>query len=70
MDENQYRVTIWKIVAAAFSVLVVTIGACNVNQHYKIAELVAGGADPIKAQCAIYGVSSGNAAVCGAETVK
>ena len=70
MDENQYWVTIWKTVAATFSVLVMTVGGCSVSQQHKIAELVAGGADPIKAQCAIYGVQSGNAAVCGVVAAK
>ena len=36
------------------------------NQQFRIVDLVADGADPIAAQCAIYGVQSSNAAVCGA----
>ena len=70
MDENQYWATIWKTAAATLSVFIMTVGGCTVNQHYKIAELVAGGADPIKAQCAIYGVQSNNAAVCGSVAAK
>ena len=70
MDENQYWATIWKLAATAFSVVILTAGGCTAHQQYKIAELVAGGADPIKAQCAIYGINNGNAAVCGAAAVK
>jgi hypothetical protein len=47
-----------------------TIGGCTMHQQQKIAELVSGGADPIKAQCAIYGVLNSNAAVCGAAATK
>ena len=66
MDENQFWATIWKTAATAFSVLVVTVGGCSMNQQFRIVDLVADGADPIAAQCAIYGVESSNAAVCGA----
>lgn len=66
MEDNKYWVIIWKLVAASFIILTITVGACTIHQQIKITELVAGGADPIKAQCAIYGVLSSNAALCGA----
>lgn len=71
MDENQFWITIWKIVAAVVVTLILTVGGCTVNQQFKIAELVAGGADPLKAQCAIYGAgNTSNATICGVMATK
>lgn len=70
MDENQYWARIWTLVAASFCILTLTVGVCTLYQQHKIAELVAGGADPIKSQCAIDGVHTSNAAVCGVAATK
>ena len=70
MNENEYCVAIWRTAAAAFSVVVLTIGGCTVNQSNKIAELVKGGTDPIKAECAITGIASSNIWACVAVGMK
>jgi hypothetical protein len=66
MEENQFWLNVWRTVAAAFAALVLTIGGCTANQNRLVAEMVAAGADPIKAHCAIVGVQSISGAMCGA----
>ncbi len=67
-DDQKFWVNVWKIVAVCFCVLTLTIGGCYANQVRIISEMVEKGADPLKSECAIYGISSSNAAVCGALT--
>ena len=64
MDKNQFWVTIWKIIATAISVIVLTISGCIAHDTYRIAELIIHGADPTKASCAVSSFT--NPAICGA----
>jgi hypothetical protein len=64
MDENQYWVAVWKTVATAFCMFVLTIAGCTVNSNLAVKQAIKDGADPIKAGCAINGVNSENIAVC------
>ena len=65
MDDNVFFITMWKLTAAVITVLMLTVGSCTIHQQKKIADLITAGADPLGAQCAIYGVKSYNSAVCG-----
>ena len=65
MDDNVFFITMWKLVAVVVVVFILTTGSCTIHQQKKIADLIAAGADPLGAQCAIYGVKSYNSAVCG-----
>ncbi len=53
MDENQYWIALWRTIAAAFAVLVITIGACTANRQHLVAEAIKSGVDPTAAKCAI-----------------
>ena len=57
MDENQFWLSVWKLVAISFCVLTATIGGCTAQSNYLVARAVKDGADPIKASCAISSCS-------------
>ena len=52
MNENEFWVKFWKIIAVCFCVVVTTIGGCNVYEMNKIAEMVSRGETPLAASCA------------------
>ncbi|MCZ2113910.1 MAG: hypothetical protein LC131_08765 [Anaerolineae bacterium] len=66
MEDNRFLMNAWRTVAAAFAVLVLTIGGCSAYRSSLVADMVKAGADPIKAHCAIFGIGSNDAAMCGA----
>lgn len=64
MAENDFWIALWKLVAVVVCVLIATVGGCSIHKQSKVAELVKGGTDPIKASCGLGGVTSSNAAIC------
>ena len=71
MDENTFWISIWRAVAAAICVLVVSIGGCVAHGQHLVSMAINNGADPIKAGCAINGINgSTSAAICAAAAVK
>lgn len=68
MDENQFWIKIWSIIAICFCVLTLSISGCNINKHEKISEAVKQGSDPIAASCMFQ--RSNEDAVCIAYLMK
>jgi len=66
MENNLFLLNAWRIVAAAFAVLVLTIGGCSAYKSGVVADMVKAGADPIAAHCAIFGDVSSDAEMCSA----
>lgn len=65
MNEGEFWIQVWKIVAATFSVFLLTVGGCTSYQAHLVRDAIAAGTDPIKASCAINGIGgSATAAVC------
>lgn len=56
-DDNDVRV--WKIVATSVCVLIVSMGGCgsiiNIQDNNAMIKMVADGADPLDAKCAVKG---------------
>lgn len=67
MDENQFWATCWKTGGAVVAMMVLTAGGCTMYRHAQVTAMVAAGADPIKAQCA---VGPSNTAVCAVAAMK
>lgn len=54
MDENQYFVAIFKIIAASFCALVIAGAGCTANRHYQTRVLIENAnVSPIGAKCAM-----------------
>lgn len=54
MDQEQtFWLRIWQTISALAATGILTVGGCTVYETSKVAEMVAGGADPIAARCAI-----------------
>ena len=65
MDDNQFWVSIWKMVAVSFCVMVLAIAGCTVNNTRVVNEMTSRGADPIAAACAVNGAGErAQAAMC------
>lgn len=62
MDESEFWVKVWKIVAATFVALAVTIAGCTAHQVSTVERMTAAGANPLDAKCAVIG-SEGNECV-------
>lgn len=63
------RAIIWAI-AAGFSVFVGSIAGCTMQHTHTIAKMVEAGADPIAANCAVWGMGDGKAVICAATVEK
>lgn len=60
MDEEEAtKRTIIRSIAAAFCVLVLTIGGCSMQQNYVVQEAVSHGVDPVRVSCAFATDASG-----------
>ena len=55
MDEGEFWVKVWKIVAATVVALVVTFAGCTSHQVSTIERMTAAGANPLDAKCAVGG---------------
>ena len=64
MDESEFWVKVWKIVAATFVALVVTFAGCTSHQVSTIERMTAAGANPLDAKCAVF-----LSCLCGSERV-
>lgn len=53
MDENQYLINVWKVIAAGIVGLAAVIGGCVGHTDYRISEAIKSGADPISTYCAL-----------------
>lgn len=58
MNENEFWVAVWKVVAIAFVCAVASMSGCVAYQSEKASEMVKGGADPIDAGCSVGLLSS------------
>lgn len=65
MNENQLRISFWRLLAATVMVLTVSLASCSVVKHRIVAQMVKDGANPIDAYCAIQsGSQTGDATLC------
>lgn len=54
MDNDQiFWLRIWQTISALTAVGILMMGGCTCYETAKVAEMVAGGADPIAARCAL-----------------
>ena len=67
MDENAFWIAMLRTAGAAVAAISVAVAGCTMYGQARVTEMVTGGADPIKAYCAINGVQS---AACGAAAAK
>ena len=58
MDENQFWVNFWRTAAIALVAIVSVIAGCTANNTVAIKQMVADGANPIDAMCALNGYSN------------
>lgn len=66
MEENTFWLRLWQSLSVALVLVVLTVAGCNARQVTAIEKLVNGGADPVKAACAIQGSGSSPACVIAA----
>jgi len=55
MDEGEFWVKVWKIVALTFVAFSVTIAGCDAHQVRVIERMTAAGVNPLDAKCAVGG---------------
>lgn len=71
MNENEFWITVYKLIALVVCTLILIVGGCSIHQQAMVVELVKTGADPIKANCGIMGPQSSNtAAICAQVATK
>jgi len=58
MDENQFWVNFWRTAAIALVAIVSVMAGCTANNTAAIKQMVADGANPIDAMCALNGSSN------------
>lgn len=64
MKENEFWVKIWALVACGIIVTSLATEAGDAYSNYTMLQMVAKGADPIKARCAVYGSRASNESIC------
>jgi len=52
MGDDEFFLTIWKLVAGVIIAIVVSISGCVIHQNVQISNAIENGADPMKASCA------------------
>ena len=62
-DENKFWLGCWAIVAVVFVVLISAITSSNYNERIALQDMVAKGANPMVASCAL-GMNPHDAGVC------
>lgn len=70
MPENIFWLRLWQSVIVGLCVVVACISGCVAHSNNTIEALVKSGADPIKANCAVYGLSNSSSAACVASMIK
>lgn len=68
MEDDQFYLGVWKLVTAAFGVLVLSISGCTIHQHSTIRLMIEHGANPLAARCAV--MSEANSSFCMAVALK
>lgn len=64
MNDNEFWVATWKIIAVAICILILTAGGCTMNRHYQTRMLIENAkVHPMDAKCAIEG-DNANAPTC------
>lgn len=59
MNDNEFWVKVWKVIAIILCVLIVSSAGCTANRHYQTRALIESGkADSLGARCAIDGDGS------------
>lgn len=53
MEENTYWLRLFQTIAAAICILALTVAGCTARNRTALERMVAGGADPMRAACAI-----------------
>ena len=53
MDKNQFWTNVWRTVAVGLVAVVTVIAGCTANNTAAIKQMVASGANPIDAMCAL-----------------
>lgn len=62
MDENQFWIACWKVIAAGVVCFSAVVGGCIAHTDYRISEAIKAGVDPLSANCAL--ASSGQGTSC------
>lgn len=55
MDENQFWTNVWRTAAIGLVAVVSVVAGCTANNTAAIKQMVANGANPIDAMCALNG---------------
>lgn len=53
MEDNQFWVNVWKVIATGVVGLAAVIGGCVSHTDYRISEAIKAGAEPLAAYCAL-----------------
>lgn len=70
-EDNIYWVTIWRLVAVAASIAIVSLASCTAYKHSLVRDMVEKGTPPSQAYCAIHmGGSTSDAAFCSVVEMK
>lgn len=64
MDDNEFWIIVWKMVAISFVVVITTTAGCDSYRARLVRDAISSGVDPIKASCAINGMSVSTAVIC------
>ena len=64
MKDNTFWLRIFQTIAGFLAVIVMSIGGCTAYESKRIADAIAGGADPIDARCGISGTSISGTTIC------
>lgn len=60
MDDNQYWISVFKLIGAVLCVFILSMTGCTVNKQYQIRTLIENAkVDPIDAKCALDGDALG-----------
>ena len=55
MSEEKFWLRLWQSCIAGVVLMIVAIGGCTAHSNSLVAEMVANGANPIDANCSIWG---------------
>lgn len=56
MNDNEFWITVWKIIAITVCVITVSVGGCTANRQYQTRALIENAkVPPMQAKCAIEG---------------
>lgn len=64
MEDNKLWALFWKCLAAAICVVCISVGGCVAYESTLVSGMVANGADPIAARCAMGTQDTSNKMLC------